>query len=159
MKRNLYIINEQTPAGNYGIGTYISQVQECFSNEKDISVYVIQLCSKEEEYHFDPETNTFHIPMGRRYSSDKRAQYIRGAARLLKLHLHFSGTNIFLFNFQTHFELIDLIKKSFSDCKIIFTIHYMEWTFFLKGNAKQFYFIYRWFFRQYKIYFQPLLGT
>ncbi|ATR96314.1 MULTISPECIES: TIGR04157 family glycosyltransferase [Bacteroidales] len=137
MKRNLYILNELSPAGTYGIGTYISQVQECFSNEKDISVYVIQLCSKEGEYHFDPETNTFHIPIGRRHSSDKRAQYIRGAARLLKLHLHFSGTNIFLFNFYTHSELIDLIKNSFSGCKIVFTIHYMEWTFLLKGNTKQ----------------------
>lgn len=138
MKTNLYIVSELSNAGNYGIGTFVSQIQESFSNEKDISVYVIQLCSKEGEYRFDPEIDTFFIPMGQRYSFNKRAQYVRGVARLLKLHLHFIGNNIFIFNFYTHSELIDLIKRCFLNCRVIFTVHYMEWSFLVKGNTKLF---------------------
>ena len=138
MKKNFYIINELSPAGNYGIGTYVSQVQKCFLNEKEISVFVVELCSKEKEYRFDSRTNTIHIPMGERYVSNKRIQYIRGAARLLKLHLHTTDCDIFLFNFYTHSELISLIKESFPNCKILFTVHYMEWTLFVKGNTQLF---------------------
>lgn len=138
MKRNLYIFDEVSPAGNYGIGTYIAQVKECFSSVEDISVYVIQLCSKEEECLFDPESNTLHIPRGLRYSSDKRNLYFRGVVHLLKLHLYSTDNNIFLFNYFSHSELIDMIKEYFSNCKIFFCVHYMEWTFFVKGNTNFF---------------------
>lgn len=138
MKRNLYIINEFSPAGIYGIGTYISEVKKFFLNENDLSVYEILLCSKEDEFHFDVKTNTFHIPMGFRFSYDKRTEYLRGVAHLLKLHLRFDGDNIFTFNFYNHSELIDLIKQFFFGCRVIFINHYFEWTFFNKGNTKQF---------------------
>lgn len=138
MRKNLYIINEISPAGNYGVGTYVSQMSEMFSGGEGVSAYVIQLCSDKEEFVYDESTNTFHIPMGKRYSTNKRLQYIKGVSKIFRLHLPIQEHDIFIFNFFTHFELIDFTKEQFPGCKIIFTIHYLDWSFLAKGNTSLF---------------------
>lgn len=138
MKKSIYIFNELTPAGDYGIGTYISQIKDCFYNDENISVRIIELCSKQEEFYFDKESNTLHVPRGQRYSPDKRKQYLQGVIRLLFLKIDSKEDITFIFNFFTHSILIDLVRSFFPKSRIIFTVHYLEWTFLNKGNIHSF---------------------
>lgn len=138
MKNNIYIFNELTPAGDYGIGTYISQIKGCFYNDEYVSVKIIELCSKQEEFYFDKDSNTLHVPRGVRYSHDKRKQYLQGVIRLLALKIDSKEDITFIFNFFTHSILIDLVRVYFPKSRIIFTVHYLEWTFLNKGNMHSF---------------------
>jgi glycosyltransferase len=57
---------------------------------------------------------------------------------MLRLYISDSEENIFHLNYLHEIFLCELIKKQYPQSRLILTLHYLNWCFVLKGNAKQF---------------------
>jgi glycosyltransferase len=140
--KHIYLFNEGSRASVYGIGTYIRQLMECLKDEKDISLNIIQLFSDEKEFKIVESEGyrTFYFPGIHTSTSQKVARYYRNIWRLLSeyLYLEVSDQLIFHMNYFSEYPLIELMKKDYSSCKVLFTIHYQDWAFALKGNTSYF---------------------
>lgn len=137
MKTNVYIFSEKSPAKEYGIGTYISQVHKCFEKDDRLNLITIELSASLPEVHWDEDLNTLYIPSSKLYSNYK-PWYYSGVMRILRLYFEVNTNCIFIINFFSHSGLIPLIKKYFTKGKIILIVHYMDWTFHIQGNIKRF---------------------
>lgn len=138
----LYIINEYSRAANYGIGTYIDQLIQAVKII-DIRVTVVHLrdvshsvfCIEEKE-----NIRSIYIPapqyVNTRVDNEKSQQrYYRNSLYLMLPYIDSTADKIiFHFNFFNASYLALLLKERFS-CKIILTVHYMEWSFELLGDV------------------------
>lgn len=136
MKSNIYIIIERSPAKEYGIGTYLSQVRACFAKEHGPEPIVIELSADVPEVHWNEDLRTLYIPTQKLHLQNKEG-YLSGVMRILRFYIN-SKKCIFIFNFFHHSALISSIKEHYKDSKIIFVVHYLDWTFHIQGNTKRF---------------------
>lgn len=138
----LYIINEYSRASNYGIGTYISQLL-CTVKEMDMKITVVHLRDASHTSFYQEEKDNvqyLYIPSPQYTNtwigSDKSLQrYYRNSFYLLLSYINDTNDKlIFHFNFFNAFYLASLLKERFT-CKIVLTVHYMEWSFELLGDV------------------------
>lgn len=141
----LCIINENSRAANYGIGTYICQLVEAVK-DMPYRVYVVNL--RDTTYKLpvieDKEKIKYiYIPTPQHTSGDSdykkvSQRYYRNVLYLLKLHLepNLGETILFHFNFFNAPFLAKLLKQHFN-CYILLTVHYMNWSFELLGNTEK----------------------
>lgn len=141
MKR-LFIILKGSKTSQYGVGTYVRQLICCL----DVSaweIYVLELDSLDKECHSNRENGIyhFHIPCivdTTIWNLQQEKDYHRSVFYWLMAQLDFSkDIPIYChFNFPDSGELARLFKMYF-DAKILFTLHYMEWKFYLRENADE----------------------
>lgn len=137
-KKCLFIISEESIAGKYGVGTYINQLTQCFDlSTWNVNVIILHARSKEVQWKIKEGIAYYKIPISGKmqyYSSSlNEKQYYRGvfyylASRFLspkKIYCHF--------NFAFHYDLALLFKKELQ-AKIVFTLHYTDWSFDLLGD-------------------------
>lgn len=141
--KHLYMIDEASRAANYGIGTYIREIINALS-EKAIRITVICLRSVGHDETIVKEVeNVRYINIANcssmRGNTDLsliKKRQLRNMFYILLPFISESDENIFHFNYTDTKELALSLKKRF-DCKIIFTVHYMDWCFTLKGDCEK----------------------
>ncbi|MCD7940671.1 MAG: glycosyltransferase [Bacteroides intestinalis] len=137
-KKCLFIISEESVAGKYGVGTYINQLTQCFDlSIWNVNVIILHARSKEVQWKIKEGIAYYEIPMPGKmqyYSSSlDEKQYYRGVFYYLASRLTLSPKIYCHFNFAIHHDLALLFKKK-SQAKIVFTLHYTDWSFDLLGG-------------------------
>ncbi|MDR2913993.1 MAG: TIGR04157 family glycosyltransferase [Tannerella sp.] len=140
---NLYIFNETSRAAVYGIGTYIRELTTALQGY-NISICVIHLHSDKPENELNESDTIQHwyipAPVYWNASLDLDRQnelYYRNVAYLLQLQIKDTENLVFHLNYIQCRPLSENLRRFFS-CKIILTIHYLDWGFRLSGNTVRF---------------------
>lgn len=137
----IYVFDENSRAGRYGIGTYIQQLQESIATYDNISLNIVRISANVDEFKIEylPNYNLFLIPnMVLKFKTMMNVElYYRNISYLLYSYISSSSNDklIFHLNYCQQYHLVSYLRKMFVDAKIIFTIHYQEWCFMLKGNV------------------------
>lgn len=139
--KHIFIINESTVASFYGIGKYINEL--IYSLHSDFNIHIILIYSNDTAnfkiekidnltYWHIPNPNVQIYPNKEKNKTD----YYKIVVTLLRLHVSVESPIIFHINYiHCSLPLVKLLKSYFN-CKIITTIHYMEWAFLYDGNIR-----------------------
>lgn len=141
-RKSLYIINQESRAATYGIGTYIRQLIAAM-RDTDWKITVVHLSSyKSKEITLENEESVSHIriPMPSlgvvgEFQSDN-PKYSRNMAYLLRGYIK-EESPIFHFQFMKLVNLAKILKEYFPASKNILTVHYTDWSFSLLGNREK----------------------
>jgi glycosyltransferase len=141
--KHLYLFNAQSNAAEYGIGAYISQLTVCIRGNDKLKCTLVQLGSYKKEvkmeYDESGEIRTLWVPCINYYNNEQnKKRYYRNLLYVLRSYVSDSEKNIFHLNYLDEVFLCELIKKQYPQSRLIFTLHYLNWCFSLKGNAKRF---------------------
>lgn len=139
---NLYLFNEDSRASAYGIGTYIKQLLSCVEME-DYNVSVIHFRSDRKEFEIEVRNAVtyYYIPNSYGYDSYTKkdiSKYYRNALYILSSYIKKADRLIFHVNYNQSEPLLDLLKSEWPEAKTVFTLHYQNWCFALKGNTSYF---------------------
>lgn len=137
---HFFIFNNASRAANYGVGTYIRQLSEGLSICPDTAVTFIDMYANVKEFAVTTDEQGYRhyqipaAPTGRESDTYCRCQFY-----LLARHIHADASDrlVFQFNYFHHFSLAALLKAHFPDCRIILTVHYLNWCFELNGNLSR----------------------
>ncbi len=134
---NLYLLNETRLGAVYGIGTYIRELTTALKNS-DIHVCIVNLTSEKSQIEIEEIDGIKHwyFPLPVQWRSNSEEQwdlYHRNVVYLFQLHIKDKKDLIFHLNYNQKGKLAEELKKSF-DCRIVLTIHYLDWCFKLSGN-------------------------
>ena len=138
--KHLYIFNERSRAAVYGIGSYIQQLTDCLGSREDLSVHLVQLNSDKKEITVENETgyDIYHFPcLAESLYVTSEQRYYRNILYLLSPYIKLDDNDslLFHFNYWQHQPLVELVKSRYPACKTLYTIHYQNWCFALKGNT------------------------
>lgn len=138
--KHIYLINNNSRAAQYGIGTYIRQVVK-FMQPLGWSITIINLSSEQKNPEIEKIDSVlyFNLPYPSYVTNEKYLfRYYRAVGTFLALHVDTSSDNVFHFNYLQHFPLQKIIKERFPQGRTVLTVHYLNWHFTLKGNTTQF---------------------
>ena len=117
----IILVNEESRASQYGIGTYIKQLCLILSH--------IERKGDIDYYHI-PDTIQNNDPEIRIKTYYKNIWYL-----IFPYFSSHSKENIILhINYYQHIHLLNTFRAFFSKGRCCFTIHYMDWCFKIKGN-------------------------
>lgn len=134
----LLIFSETSTAARYGVGTYIRQLGRCFdSSEWDVNVITLHALHIDVQWKMEDGIANYAIPipLGIRevWSQTNESLYYKSVYYFLITRLA-TGKRIYChFNFVSHYELAVLFKVN-AQAKILFTLHYTDWSFDLLGD-------------------------
>ncbi|MBO4846758.1 MAG: glycosyltransferase [Lachnospiraceae bacterium] len=132
-----YLINSNFRGSRYGVGTYIRQMSEGLRSTGKYDISYINLFSNEKEYTITHDRFgcvTYSIP-----SVDcDHEQYCRKVIYLLTRYIHNEEHIVFHFNFIHHDCMVNMLREYYTNCRIVLTVHYLQWCFELKGNYTRF---------------------
>ena len=103
--RHIYLINSDSRAAQYGIGTYIIQVINCLSSIDSLRLTVVSMNSEDGILTEKKDNNVRYLTFPKVYDwrSEKEIQrYYRSVAFLLALYVDSSEDNVFHFNYLHH---------------------------------------------------------
>jgi glycosyltransferase len=138
---NLYIFNETRRGTVFGVGTYIRELTAALK-DSGINICVINLISDKPQIQTEEIDGIKHwdfpLPLQWTRSSEEHWDlYHKNIVYLLQLHIEDKNNLIFHLNFNQKSGLAEELKKAF-DCRIVLTIHYLDWCFSLSGNLTRF---------------------
>lgn len=140
--RYIYIYNEKSRASEYGIGTYIRQVIDVFSNLENTCLIVVESRSDTEKFELLQKEGfyIYSIPCANIFKNSFRDDYYRNIGYLILSVLPDVSCNdiYFCFNYIQEYYIFDVVKKKLPLVKGIFTIHYQDWCFYLNGDENEF---------------------
>ena len=138
--RHIYIFNNATRAAEYGIGTYINQMLCALREVPQLYITLINLNTEKTELTVEQESiRIIQIPVIKYPSTDANYyRYYRNLLYALIPHIRIEDENIFHLNYLHNRPIASLLKQQYPDCRILLTIHYMDWCFTLKGNTSLF---------------------
>lgn len=137
--KHIYLINHDSPASLYGIGTYTQQIKDALK-DAPMKWTVLSLNTQIKEVKKEKKEGVCYIkiPLNIHGSLEKTIiRYYKYVCFLLSTYIDAAEDNIFHFNFLHHKNFADILKKQFPDCQIVVTIHYLSWLMELKGNLKK----------------------
>lgn len=134
---NLYIFNETNPATSYGIGTYIKELVAVLKNS-GVNVCVVNLNSDKLQIMSEEIEGVLYLyfPPPIQWSNELSEHwdlYHHNIVYWLQLHIKNKENLIFHLNYNKKGKLAKELKDVF-ECKIILTVHYLDWCFKLLGN-------------------------
>lgn len=140
-KQRLFILNEESRAANYGIGTYLSLLTEALKKGK-WEITVIHLRSQKTETYLEERTGYIqHIYIatvqGGSFETDWQIlnkRYYRSALLLLMPCFERVEKPLFQLNYMQMAELASTLKTHYPQSEVIVTVHYTDWSFELLGN-------------------------
>lgn len=140
-RKTLLIFSEKSIASQYGVGTYIRQLVQCFNvNEWDIHVVTLH-SSPDSDISFYLENMIawydFPIPTEQLSSNAPihEERYFKGIFYYWASRIG-DGRSVYChFNFYSHHQLASMFKIRLGT-HIIFTLHYTSWSFDLLGNRE-----------------------
>lgn len=132
--KKIYIINERSNAAIYGVGTFLREYIECLKTI-GIKTHLIELNSTQNEFQIKEEKKltTYLFPY---QASINRNKYLNSLIHICRLHIKDSNNLIFHLNYSNSEYLIELLKEYYPLSKILYTIHYQNWTWALNGNLE-----------------------
>ena len=140
---NLYIFIEPGRAAVYGIGTYIRELTEALRGA-NVNVCAIHLHSETPDKEPETADNIRHYyipsPIHQNTVLNRNRQnglYFRNVVYLLQLQMTNTDQLVFHLNSNYNTQLTEELKKAF-DCKVVVTVHYLNWCFSLFGNRTRF---------------------
>jgi len=140
---DLYIFNEASRAAVYGIGTYIRELTAAL-RDSDVNICVVHLRTANPIEEADEQGNIRHLyipaPVSINSNSDMSSRhdlYYRNVVFLLRLQNTNNENLIFHLNNNQCSALAEELKKTFV-CKIVVSIHYLDWSLTLLGNINRF---------------------
>lgn len=140
---NLYIFNEICRANVYGIGTYLKELTVALK-KSDINVCVINLYSKSPDMEIEEMDGIKHwyipAPIYQPTTFDwyqMNNSYCHNIIYLLRLEIEDVTSLVFQLNYNQSSKLSTELKNTFN-CKIITTVHYLDWALLLFGNTSYF---------------------
>lgn len=137
---HIFIFNNASRAAGYGIGTYVTQLTEGLSVLPETKVSMVEMYADTKEFTWkDDDKGIRHYLMPPLNSHVENETYCRILFYLLVRNMETSEGYrlIFQFNYFQHYPLALLLKAWFPKSKIVFTVHYLNWCFELKGNVKR----------------------
>lgn len=134
----LFIFTEYSIAAQYGVGTYIKQLTQCFNPaEWDLNVVVLHSPCNGVQWKMEEGVPYYAMPMPNEllYTGLPLYEqlYSKGIFYYLVSRLQFPREVYCHFNFTNHYDLAMLFKEKLQ-AKIIFTLHYTDWSFDLLGD-------------------------
>jgi len=139
---NLYIFNETRRGAVYGVGTYISELTVALKGS-EINICVVNLLSDKPQIQYEDVDGIrywcFPAPIQEQWTSVNQKQrelYLRNVVYLLQLHIQDKTNLIFHLNYLESSKLAEELKNTF-DCRIITTVHYVDWGFTMYDNLPQ----------------------
>lgn len=138
---NLYIFNETRQGSVFGVGTYIRELTASLKNS-DIRVCVVNINTSYPQIKTE-ETDgilNLYFPSPIQWSKELPEQwdlYHRNVVYWLQLHIKDKKNLIFHLNYNQKKGLAIELKKAFN-CKVVSTVHYLDWCFKLLGNVTRF---------------------
>lgn len=136
----IFIFNNASRAANYGIGTYLRQLSEGLSGCFDTVVSFIDMCSNVKEFTIVTDAQGYnHFQLPDSPVGWENETYCRCLFYLIARHIHVDTADklVFQFNYFHHVALATLLKGYFPDCRIVLTVHYLNWCFELMGNTER----------------------
>ena len=140
---NVYIFTESDRASVYGIGTYIRELTGALRHSP-VNLCVVHLKSDRHRIQIEETGGVGHwyFPMSIRKpqktdNKDIDDLYYRNIAYLLRLFIEDKKDLIFHLNYNQNSPLAEELKKKFN-CRIVTTIHYLDWCLRLSGNVGYF---------------------
>lgn len=140
---NLYIFNESSRASVYGIGTYLRELTHSL-RESIMNVTVIHLNANKPQVEMEETDHIRHwyFPGAIENTpyldhASRSRQYYRNVVYLLQVHILDTNQLVFHLNYLQSKPLAEALRETF-DCKLVFAIHYFDWSFGLSGNITQF---------------------
>lgn len=139
---NLFIFNESRPAALYGVGTYIQQLTAALQNSNH-NICVVTLKQDILKTHIKQTKGIKYWSIPSPVSEQRiidaskyNELYCRSIVYFLQLHITNKTNLVFHLNYL-NCTLAEELKKVF-ECKIVSTIHYLDWSFILFGNVMRF---------------------
>ena len=131
-----YIISNASRAANYGIGTYTCQLLSCLTTCADVRINYIDMFANTQEFlkETDDEGRMhYKIPVMSGNVEDEVS--CKNAFYYLLQHINDGNDSslIFHFNYFQHYYLAIMLKTAFPKCRIVLTVHYLNWCFELNG--------------------------
>lgn len=138
----IYLFYGESVSSVYGIGTYINQLTDCLKSKKDVKLFKIILNSQEKEFIIKKSNGfkTLCFPTININDNEGISVYMRNVWYILQTEIRITNSDrhIFHFNYYSEYHLMKFVKEQYPKCKIVFTIHYQNWCFLLKGNVSYF---------------------
>lgn len=137
-RKCLFIFSETSIAARYGVGTYIRQLSRCFDpSEWDVNVITLHVLHTDVQWEMKDGIANYAIPIpqGIRevWSATNEGLYYKSVYYYLTTRLAFGKAMYCHFNFVSHYDLAMLFKEN-EQAKILFTLHYTDWSFDLLGD-------------------------
>lgn len=147
-KKHLYLCCGESRSTNYGIGTYVRQVQEALK-DSDWEVTVIMFYSSETTLLLEKTVdNVCFIHVGRRIINNFRklkvswarisddTYYYKRALCLLNRKIVDQLQSVFLLNQMDMANLAACLKVFYPRSVVVGIVHYMNWCFVFNGNQE-----------------------
>jgi len=133
-----FLVNNTSRASAYGIGTYLKQMALCLQNFKHFELCFLDINSDAKEFEVCKEDEVEHYRIPACHGRCNHFLFYKSILFLLKPFIDKDHRVIFHFNYNYDFDLMRVIKASYANCHIVYTIHYINWCFTLKGNLTKF---------------------
>ena len=134
-KKQLLLFTRKNRASRYGIGTYVKELVSSI----DLSiwdVHIIELYADTSEYTFEERDGIWYSHFPAPDSNKADADEIYQTSIFYWIAIHYPSNNLYChFNFTADKTLALLLKEKLN-ANTIFTLHYMEWKFYLEGRSE-----------------------
>ncbi|MFW5879562.1 MAG: TIGR04157 family glycosyltransferase, partial [bacterium] len=135
----IYIFKRKSRASEYGIGTYIKELTIGLK-DRDINITIVHLEAEKQEFTIKnvDDIPNWYIPLSKHaqpHSPDYDKLY-RTVVHFMRLHIKNTDKIIFHLNSLLDYGLAQYLRKAFV-CKILLVVHYMDWSFALKGDLSR----------------------
>ncbi len=141
--KHVYVFNEGSRAAIYGIGTYIRQLTACLTEIQGFSLHIVELHCSEKEFILKqkyPCITVYYFPNASHRYRNSDSKYYRNIFFILAQYIQIKeGDELFFhLNYMQQSSLIEPMKDRYPKSHILYTIHYQNWCFLLKGNTSYF---------------------
>lgn len=139
-RKCLFIFSETSTAAQYGIGTYIRQLAQCFDPaDWDVNVVTLHTFGREVQWEMEENVAYYEIPipveLQSNWSSENEQLYSRSVFYYMTTRLSLSKTIYCHFNFVSHYDLALLFKERVH-ATVLFTMHCSDWSLDLLGDKE-----------------------
>lgn len=136
--KEICIINYESNASIYGIGSYINEYVHCLLKIGcKVNLIALGTDKVHQEVYIKEQAGirTIHIPY---VQSRDYAIYNKSVCRILRLYLKDSKKLFFHFHYQQSNSLLEYLKQYFPLSKSVLTIHYLYWSARLNGDLSKY---------------------
>ena len=139
-KACILITTKDAVGNNYGIGTYIEALQQCFNPHK-WDVLIITLYSQKKYFDFSIGSHfvkyDFTLPQNHcDMNNDLIQKKYECSVFYYVMTLLYKRQLYVWFNFPTGDHMIDYLRQK-TNAKIYYTMHYSDWSFILNGDMNE----------------------
>lgn len=139
-RKCLYIFSESGVGAQYGIGTYIQQLIQCFSpSEWDVNIITLQTMERKVLWKMEENIACYEIPLPDKvwYTSslEYEEKHYKSVFYYLSTRMPHTKKVYCHFNFFGYAPLAILCKEKWQ-AKVFFTLHYTDWSFDLLGDTE-----------------------